>query len=106
MTGLLSSFTAYEYLTLSATISKASGGHQVTITVTNDGTLTANVTKILIDAVDKSSDFGLTAPDSGIIPPQATKTFSATIAGLTSGKVVKITVVTLRGSYEIQLKVP
>jgi alpha-tubulin suppressor-like RCC1 family protein len=105
MTGLLTSFTAYEKLTLSATISKVAGGHTVTIAITNDGTVTATVLKILIDGNDKSSDFGV--PSNGQdIDPGSSYIFSATISGLTAGKPHKITVVTLRGSYETQVIAP
>jgi len=112
MTGLLSSFTAYEKLTLSATISKAPGGHQVTIAITNDGTSTATVLKILIDGNDYTNNFtstsGSSIPSSGYdIPAGSSEVFtSGTIIGLSAGKPHKITVVTLKGSYETQLIAP
>ena len=108
MTGLLSSFTAYERLTLSASISKSGTTYTLTITVVNDGTTTATVQKIFINAVDKSSSFITTPPQN--IDPGDSKTFSisgnAGTLGITPGRPFRITVVTLRGSYETQLTAP
>jgi hypothetical protein len=110
MTGLLSSFTAYEHLILSATITKGTTtGHKVTIIITNDGTISAEVRAILINGVDRSSDFSPTpSPTSPqFINPGDTKTFTAdNIDYLTTGRPVKITVVTSKGSYETQLTAP
>jgi flagellin-like protein len=109
MTGLLSSFTAYEKLTLSAIISKSGSDHKVTIAITNDGTVTATVLKILIDGEDKTSSFSPTIPSSGYdISAGESVVFTATITGGLSpaGKPHTIIVVTLRGSYETQVIAP
>jgi flagellin-like protein len=107
MTGLLTSFTAYEKLTISAAISKVSGNnYNVTIIITNDGTLTATVAKILIDGTDKSDSFRNVPTD---ISPGSTVSLilkTDTTITLTPGRPVKITVVTSRGSYETNLMAP
>jgi hypothetical protein len=114
MTGLLSSFTSYEKLTISASISKT-GSNQYTITVVivNDGPLSTNVTAVLINGVDKSSKFNDSSnnkPPNIIINPGSSVTISATSLTTSEvgapGRPVKVTVVTLRGSYETQLTVP
>ncbi|MCR6693193.1 MAG: hypothetical protein MRT15_12425 [archaeon YNP-LCB-003-016] len=111
MTGLLSSFTAYERLTLSASISKTTGNtYTVTVTVTNDGTLPTTVKKILINGAEMTGTkaFNPTLPQN--IDVGGTTVFVA--SGLENADVgqprsiVKITVVTLRGTYETQLTVP
>jgi flagellin-like protein len=114
MTGLLTSFTAYEKLTISASISKASSNtYNVAIIITNDGTLPTNVTAVLINGVDKSSKFNDTSnnkPPNIIINPGSSVTITATSLTTSDvgapGRPVKVTVVTLRGSYETQLTVP
>ena len=105
MTGLLSSFTGYEKLTISASVSRISGReYNVTIVITNEGTLPTNVTRILINGTDQTSLFqGLPVE----IPSGGTKVITLKSAiTLTPGRPVKITVVTLRGSYETQLMAP
>jgi flagellin-like protein len=113
MTGLLSSFTAYERLTLSASISKTSGTpptYTVTVIVTNDGTLPTKVEKILINGVEPTGTkaFDPTLPCD--IDVGETKVFVAENLGTTDvgnpRSIVKITVVTSRGTYETQLTVP
>jgi len=110
MTGLLSSFTAYEKITISASISKigTSNKYNATIIITNDGTLTVYVQKILINGTDQTSLFTSSIPTSGISPgSSATITLPSTkYLLLTPGMPVKITVVTSRGSYETQLTAP
>ena len=114
MTGLLTSFTTYEKLTISASISKTSSNqYTITVVIVNDGTLSTNVTAVLINGVDKSSKFNDTSknkPPNIIINPGSSVTISATNLGTDDvgapGRPVKVTVVTLRGSYETQLTVP
>jgi flagellin-like protein len=114
MTGLLSSFTTYEKLTISASISKVSNNnYTVTVIIINDGTLSTNVTAVLINGVDKSSKFNDTSnnkPPNIIINPGSSVTITATSLTTSDvgapGRPVKVTVVTLRGSYETQLTVP
>jgi len=113
MTGLLSSFTAYEKLTLSATISKvAGGGYTVTLFITNDGTVSAEVRAILINGVNCSTSFTPqpTGASPVIVSPGATQSFTAaslpTGVTITPGRPVKITVVTSSASYETQLTAP
>jgi len=109
MTGLLSSFTAYEHITLSATIAKdkATGKYNVTIIVANEGTLTANVTRILINGTVQSDRFTPTPPV--LIPPGTTQTFTTASGKLftfAAGRPVRITVVTSKGSYETEQRAP
>jgi flagellin-like protein len=108
MTGLLTSFTAYEKLTLSASISKSTsaGGttYTVTIVIVNDGTMTAQVQKVLINGVDKSPQT-LPTIDPGSSATITISDLSSSEVGL-PGRIVKITIVTLRASYETQLTVP
>ena len=114
MTGLLSSFTTYEKLTISASISKTSSNqYTITAVIVNDGTLPTNVTAVLINGVDKSSKFNDASnnePPNIIINPGSSVTISATNLDTSDvgapGRPVKVTVVTLRGSYETQLTVP
>jgi hypothetical protein len=107
MTGLLSSLTAYEKITISASLSrKTSNQYNVTIVVINDGTLPTNVTAILINGEDTTSNFNPN-PKAITILPGTSQTFYITQEiTVTPGKGVKITVVTLRGSYETQLTAP
>ena len=111
MTGLLSSFTGYEKLTISASVSRISGReYNVTIVIVNEGTLSTNVKNILINGTDQTSLFqsqGSSLPVE--IPPGETKVITLPQSKkiiLTPGRPVKITVVTLRGSYETQLTAP
>jgi flagellin-like protein len=114
MTGLLSSFTTYEKLQISASISKTSSNqYTITVVIVNDGTLSTNVTAVLINGVDKSSKFNDTSnnkPPNIIINPGSSVTITATNLYTSDvgapGRPVKVTVVTLRGSYETQLTVP
>ena len=109
MTGLLSSFTGYEKLTISASLSRKTGNkYNVTIVITNDGTLSTNVTKILINGEDKSPIFTPTLPETINIGETDIFTIdtAANLLTLTPGNLVKITIVTLRGSYETQLTAP
>jgi flagellin-like protein len=115
MTGLLSSFTAYEKITISASISKSGSPptYTVTIVIVNDGTLSTNVTAVLINGVDQSSAFSDSSgnnPPNIIINPGSSVTITATSLSTSDvgapGRPVKVTVVTLRGSYETQLTVP
>ncbi|MCR6692717.1 MAG: DUF4352 domain-containing protein [archaeon YNP-LCB-003-016] len=115
MTGLLSSFTSYEKLTLSATIAKTSTSeYTVTLVITNDGTVSAEVRAILINGVNCSTSFTPkpTVASPVIVSPGATQSFTATSTlfptgvTITPGRPVKITVVTSRGSYETQLTAP
>jgi flagellin-like protein len=110
MTGLLTSFTTYEKLTISASISKIGtpNKYNATIIITNDGTLTVYVQKILINGTDQTSLFSSSIPTSGISPgSNAIITLpSNRYLWLTPGRPVKITVVTSRGSYETQLTAP
>jgi uncharacterized protein YdaL len=107
MTGLLSSFTAYEKLTISASIAKTATPNQYTATIiiTNDGTITATVQKILINGEDVTSKFqnvGDVSPgDTVSLTMKSGEYFTAT-----PGRPVKITVVTSRASYETQLMAP
>jgi len=108
MTGLLSSFTGYEKLTISASLSRITGReYNLTIVVTNDGTVSTNVTKILINGTDQSGIFRQSFPVE--IPPGSTVSLILNTNEkiyLTPGRPVKITVVTLRGSYETNLVPP
>jgi hypothetical protein len=113
MTGLLSSFTTYEKLTISASISKVSNNnYDVAVIIINDGHLPTNVTAVLINGVDKSSRFSSSGnnPPNIIINPGSSVTITATSLTTSDvgapGRPVKVTVVTLRGSYETQLTVP
>jgi flagellin-like protein len=113
MTGLLSSFTTYEKITISASISKTSSNqYTITVVIVNDGTLPTNVTAVLINGVDKSSNFNDTSnnkPPNIIINPGSSVTITANLTTSdvgAPGRPVKVTVVTLRGSYETQLTVP
>ncbi|MCS7366552.1 MAG: hypothetical protein NDF52_01585, partial [archaeon YNP-WB-062] len=113
MTGLLSSFTTYEKLTISASISKVSNNnYTVTVIIINDGPLPTNVTAVLINGVDKSSSFSSSGnkPPNIIINPGSSVTITATSLTTSDvgapGRPVKVTVVTLRCSYETQLTVP
>ncbi|MCR6692703.1 MAG: DUF4352 domain-containing protein [archaeon YNP-LCB-003-016] len=111
MTGLLTSFTAYEKLTIYVYLSKSGSEYDATITIVNDGTASAVVTKILINGEDKTNLF---KDDQNNTPPNApigageSKVFTGdkVVSGVKPGQIVRITIVTLRGTYETTVVAP
>jgi len=111
MTGLLTSFTSYEKLTISVSLSRDDSDYDATITIANDGTASAVVTKIFINGFDKTESF---KDDQDNTPPNApigageSKVFTGdkVVNGVKPGTIVRITIVTLRGTYETTVVAP
>ena len=107
MTGLLSSFTSYEKLTISVYLSRDGSDYDATITIVNDGTASAVVTKIFINGDDKTAEFDPPPPDTPIGAGES-KVFTGdkVVSGVKPGQIVRITIVTLRGTYETTVVAP
>jgi flagellin-like protein len=121
MTGLLSSFTAYEKLQISASIYKYSGNYNLIVNITNTGTGNSTVVNLLIN--DKPYTSYSSSLQVYLYQTTSTLTYTKFPVGFAPGVsigiqltgistsdfkpglLVKVTIVTASGTYERQITI-